>query len=195
MRAAVSWAASHGVEIRARSGGHSYAGYSTLERGVVLDLRALHGISVDRSAATATVGAGAQLIDVYAGLAAHGATIPAGSCPSVAVAGVTLGGGVGLAGRAFGLTADHLVAAQIVTADGRLRTVGARTDPDLLWALRGGGGGNFGVVTDLTFALEPLPASASSFFAAFPWSAAGEALATWIGGRRTPTAGSPRSST
>ncbi len=179
--ATVRFTAAHGTEVRARSGGHSYAGYSTLEHGIVLDLRRLNTITVNRAAGTATVGAGAQLIDVYAALAAHGATIPAGSCPSVGVAGVTLGGGVGLAGRAFGLTTDHLIAAQIVTADGRLRAVDRRSDPDLLWALRGGGGGNFGVVTALTFSLRALPASAAPFFVSFPWDAASEALAAWIG--------------
>jgi FAD/FMN-containing dehydrogenase len=178
---AVQWAIAHGVRVRARSGGHSYAGYSTLEDGVVLDLRKLNQIHVDRGAGTATVGAGAQLIDVYTGLARSGATIPAGSCPSVGVSGVTLGGGMGLAGRAFGLTTDHVKAVKIVTADGRLRTVDSRTDPDLLWALRGGGGGNFGVVTEFTFRVRPLPSSASYFFVSWPWSSAAEALVAWMG--------------
>jgi FAD/FMN-containing dehydrogenase len=180
VQAAVRWAVARGVQVRARSGGHSYAGYSTLQKGVVIDLRTLNGVSVDRSSRTATVGAGAQLIDVYAGLAAHGATIPAGSCPSVGVSGVTLGGGMGLAGRAYGLTTDQIVGVQIATADGRLRTVNAKTDPDLLWALKGGGGGNFGIVTAFTFKTQPLPASAAYFFASFPWSQAGAALAAWI---------------
>ena len=180
VQAAIGWAVAHGVQVRARSGGHSYAGYSTLERGVVLDLRLLNQISVDSRAGTATVGAGAQLIDVYAGLAARGATIPAGSCPSVGVAGVTLGGGMGLAGRAFGLTTDQLVSAALVTAGGQLRTIDGRSDPDLLWALKGGGGGNFGVVTQFTFKLHTLPASAAYVFASFPWSAAGEALEAWL---------------
>jgi FAD/FMN-containing dehydrogenase len=180
VQAAVRWAVTRGVQLRARSGGHSYAGYSTLQKGVVVDLRTLNGISVNRSSGTATVGAGAQLIDVYAGLAAHGATIPAGSCPSVGVSGVTLGGGMGLAGRAYGLTTDQIVAVQIATADGRLRTVNAKTDPDLLWALKGGGGGNFGIVTEFTFKTQPLPASAAYFFASFPWSHADAALEAWI---------------
>jgi len=180
VQAAVRWAVSNNVAVRARSGGHSYAGYSTLENGVVLDLRKLSSISVDHSAGTAQVGAGAQLIDVYAALAAHGATLPAGSCPSVGVAGVTLGGGMGLAGRAFGLTTDNLVAAQIVTADGRLREVDEATDPDLLWALRGGGGGNFGVVTRFTFKVHPLPAGAAWFIVSWPWSSAAQALTAWL---------------
>jgi FAD/FMN-containing dehydrogenase len=145
----------------------------------VLDLRQLNSIKVDKRAGTATVGAGAQLIDVCAGLARAGATLPAGSCPSVGVSGVTLGGGFGLAGRYFGLTADNLVAVQIVTADGRLRTVNSLTDPDLLWALKGGGGGNFGVVTQFTFRIHPLPRSAAYFNVSWPWSSAHEAIAAW----------------
>jgi FAD/FMN-containing dehydrogenase len=178
--AAVRWGAARGVALRARSGGHSYAGYSTVSEGVVLDLRTLRSISVNRVAGTATVGAGAQLIDVYAALASHGATIPAGSCPSVGISGVTLGGGMGLAGRAFGLTTDHVISVKIATADGHLRTVDAKRDPDLLWALRGGGGGNFGVVTEFTYRLRALPASAAYFTVSWPWASAAEALDAWL---------------
>jgi FAD/FMN-containing dehydrogenase len=180
VRGAVRWAVAHGVPLRARSGGHSYAGYSTLSGGAVLDLRKMNSVRVDRAHGIARIGPGAQLIDVYAGLAARGATLPAGSCPSVGITGVTLGGGMGLAGRAFGLTADNLVGAQIVTADGRIRQVDKHTDPDLLWALRGGGGGNFGVVTQLQFRIHRLPASAAYFNVSWPWSSAAEALMTWL---------------
>ena len=123
----------------------------------------MNGISVNQRAGTATIGAGAQLIDVYTGLSRRGATIPGGSCPSVGITGVTLGGGMGLAGRAYGLTSDNLVGAKIVTADGRLRTVSRNSNPDLLWALRGGGGGNFGVVTQLTFKIHKLPRAPRTF--------------------------------
>jgi FAD/FMN-containing dehydrogenase len=180
VRGAVRWAVAHDVPLRARSGGHSYAGYSTLSGGVVLDLRNMRGVSVNRRAGTATVGAGAQLIDVYTALAGQGATIPAGSCPSVGIGGHALGGGMGLAGRAFGLTTDNILGAQLVTADGRVRTVNAKTDPDLLWALRGGGGGNFGVVTALVLRLHKLPRVASFFFVSWPWSAANQALGAWL---------------
>ncbi len=168
-----------GARLRARSGGHSYAGYSTLSDGVVIDLSELTSIAVDRQARTATVGAGAQLIDVANGLAKAGALLPVGSCPSVGVSGVTLGGGFGLAGRRFGLTADNLVSANIVTADGRLRIVNAQTDSDLLWALKGGGGGNFGIVTEFTFNIHPLPTSATYFNVTWPWSSATEAIDAW----------------
>jgi FAD/FMN-containing dehydrogenase len=168
------------VPLRARSGGHSYAGYSTRSGGVVLDLRSLGRISVDRRAGTATVGAGAQLVDVYAALNSRGVTIPAGSCPSVGIAGHALGGGMGLVGRAFGLASDNLISAQIVTADGQLRTIDSNSDPDLLWALRGGGGGNFGVVTQLKLRVHSVPASASWFIVHWPWSSAGAALDAWL---------------
>ncbi len=179
VRDAIRFTVAHGVPVRARSGGHSYAGYSTLSGGVVLDLRELNTITVSTGARTATVGAGAQLIDVSAALAGAEATLPAGSCPSVGISGVTLGGGFGLAGRRFGLTADNLVGAKIVTAEGALQTVNATTDPDLLWALKGGGGGNFGVVTEFTFTIHPLPNSAAYFNVSWPWSSADEAIAAW----------------
>ena len=179
VRDAIRFTVAHCTQVRARSGGHSYAGYSTLSNGVVLDLRKLNSITVDKRAGTATVGAGAMLIDIYTALANAGATLPAGSCPSVGVSGVTLGGGFGLAGRRFGLTADNVVGVRIVTADGQLRTVNARTDADLLWALKGGGGGNFGVVTDFTFKVYPLPSSAAYFNVRWPWSSASDAIAAW----------------
>ncbi len=177
---AVKWCVANGVPLRARSGGHSYAGYSVLSNGVVLDLRGIAGISVDRAAGTANIGAGAQLIDVYTALAAKGATIPAGSCPSVGIGGHALGGGMGLAGRQFGLACDNIVGARIVTADGRVHDIDKRSDPDLLWALRGGGGGNFGVVTRLTMKLHKTPSSAASFFVSWPWASASEAIAAWL---------------
>ncbi len=177
--AAVRWAVANDVPFRARSGGHSYAGYSTVADGVVVDLRNMRHVSIGAGGASATIGAGAQLIDVYAGLAARGRTIPAGSCPSVGVGGHALGGGMGLAGRAFGLAADNVVAVRLVTAEGRVRSVDERSDPDLLWALRGGGGGNFGIATEFVLRLHAVPASASWFTVSWPWSRAPDALAGW----------------
>lgn len=179
VRDAVRFTLSDGVRVRARSGGHSYAGYSTLSDGVVLDLRRLSAVKVDQRNRTATVGAGSQLIDVSSALARKGATVPAGSCPSVGIAGVTLGGGFGLAGRALGLTLDNLLAVRIVTADGELRTVDNHSDPDLFWSLRGGGGGNFGIVTDFVFRVHPLPKSAAYFEVDWPWSSANDAIEAW----------------
>jgi FAD/FMN-containing dehydrogenase len=174
--AAVKWANRFDVRLVARSGGHSYAGYSTTGDGVVLDLSALDGIHLARG--HATIGPAAQLIDVQRRLTRHGLTVPSGSCPSVGIGGLALGGGHGLAGRRFGLTSDNLLAARIVTADGRVRTVDADTNEDLYWACRGGGGGNFGIVTALTLKTHRV-ASASYFLISWPWSQASEALAVW----------------
>jgi FAD/FMN-containing dehydrogenase len=178
VRAAVRWSARHGIPLALRSGGHSYAGYSTTGSGVQLDLRRLRGITVRRASGTVIVGAGAQLVDVYAALAAAGGTIPAGSCPNVGIAGLALGGGHGLASRRLGLTADNVVGLTIVTADGRLLTIDRRRHPDLFWACRGGGGGQFGVVTSLTLRVTRVR-SASYFFASWPWDDAAAAVAAW----------------
>ena len=181
VQAAVQWCVANNSPTRARSGGHSYAGYSTLSGGTVLDLRQhVSGISFNKQAGTATIGAGAQLIDVYAALSAHGVTIPSGSCPSVGIAGVTLGGGMGLAGRNFGLTLDNVKSIQIVTADGKLQTVDSKNNPnDLFWALRGGGGGNFGVVTAFTFNVHKVPSSVAYFNVSWPLSSASAAIDAW----------------
>ena len=179
VRDAVRFTAARGVRIRARSGGHSYAGYSTLGNGIVLDLGRLNHVRFDKPAGLVTVGAGAQLIDLYAGLAPHGVAVPGGSCPSVGIAGVTLGGGFGLASRHLGLTIDSLHAVKIVTADGRLRTIDQRSDPDLLWALKGGGGGNFGIVTEFVFRVHPVPARSTYFRVRWPWPSADAAIDAW----------------
>ncbi|GAC1345915.1 MAG: FAD-binding oxidoreductase [Ktedonobacteraceae bacterium] len=160
-----------------RAGGHSYAGYSTTT-GLVLDVTRMSAVTVDVEAGTANVGAGARLIDVYAALAPHGLVLPAGTCPTVGIAGLTLGGGVGVLGRKLGLTCDNLLAAQIVVADSRVLTCDADHEPDLFWALRGGGGGNFGVVISFTFRVHPL-ASLSLFTLNWPWSSAADVLDAW----------------
>ena len=176
VQAVVRWADRFDIRLVPRSGGHSYGGYSTAEKGVVVDLRRLRGVRV--ADGRATVGPATQLIDVYARLARRGLVVPAGSCPSVGIGGLALGGGHGLSGRRFGLTSDNLVAATIVTADGRARRVDRDTNEDLYWACRGGGGGNFGIVTSLTLQAHR-SRGGSWFFVRFPWSQAGEALAAW----------------
>ena len=165
------------VSLALRSGGHSFAGYSTTS-GLVVDVTPLSTISVDAQAGTATIGAGARLIDVYAALAEHGLALPAGSCPSVGIAGLTLGGGVGVLGRKFGLTCDNLLAADVVVADGRVLTCDASAHADLFWALRGGGGGNFGVVTSFTFRVHPVTAL-TLFTLNWAWSHATEMFDAW----------------
>jgi len=169
--------AGHGVPLAARSGGHSYAGFSTPNNGVVVDLGTLRGITV-KSDGTAVVGAGARLIDVYAALAAHGRALPAGSCPTVGIAGSTLGGGIGVVARAYGLTCDHLKSATVVGADGNVYTASANVNSDLYWALRGGGGGNGGIVTDFTFTTVPAP-TVTIFSLHFPAARTAQVLRAW----------------
>jgi FAD/FMN-containing dehydrogenase len=178
VQAVVRWAQRYGTRIVAKGGGHSYAGYSTLGNGVVVDLRRIAGVSPRAANTRVNVGAGAQLIDLYSGLARRGVTVPAGSCPSVGVGGHALGGGMGLAGRRFGLLSDNVTALTIVTADGQLRRVDRNDEPDLFWACRGGGGGNFGIVTGFTFKTHRAR-SASWFNLTWPWAAASEALEAW----------------
>src|SRR6185437_14090670 len=115
---------------------------------------------------------------LYDRLAAHGQAVPGGSCPTGGVAGVALGGGVGVVGRLFGLTCDNIVAVQIVTADGVIRECSADTEPDLFWACRGGGGGSFGVVTAFTFRTHGAP-DLVLFFLRWPWSAAEQVVSAW----------------
>jgi FAD/FMN-containing dehydrogenase len=164
-----------GISVAARCGGHSYAGWSST-RGLIVDVTRMAGVSV--SGGTATVGAGTRLIDFYNGLAAHGRAVPGGSCPTVGISGLTLGGGIGVVGRAYGLTCDNVTSMQVVTADGQTRTASAHTNSDLFWACRGGGGGNFGVVTSFTFTTHPAGAICL-FFLSWPWSQAARVIAGW----------------
>ncbi len=165
----------YGVPVAARCGGHSYAGWSS-SSGLIVDVTRMAGVSV--SGSTATVGAGTKLIDFYNGLAAHGRAVPGGSCPTVGITGLTLGGGVGVVSRAYGLTCDNVKSLQIVTADGQVRTCNASSNADLYWACRGGGGGNFGVVTSFTFGTHPA-GEIILFFLSWPWSQAGQVISAW----------------
>lgn len=175
VQALVRWSQKTGVAIVPRSGGHSYAGYST-GSGVVVDLSALRGVRVEGR--SAVVGSGARLIDVYAALAAKGGTIPAGSCATVGIGGLALGGGIGLASRRLGTTADNVESLRIVTADGRVLDCDAHRHADLFWACRGGGGRNFGIVTSLRLRVSPV-STASYFFASWPWDAGPEIVPAW----------------
>ncbi len=166
-----------GLPFTPRSGGHSYAGYSTTT-GLVVDITSMNAVKVNAGTGVATIGAGARLIDVYAALAQQGFSLPAGSCPTVGIAGLTLGGGVGVLDRKFGLTCDNLLSAQIILANGRVLTCDASHHSDLFWALRGGGGGNFGVVTSFTFQAHAV-SSLSLFTLYWPWRSAADVVAAW----------------
>ena len=146
--AAIGLARRRGLPVSIRCGGHSVAGRSSGE-GIVIDVTPMRCVSAGDG--SATVGAGARLGDLYDALYAHGVTVPAGCGPSVGIAGLTLGGGIGVLGRKYGLTCDRLRRAQVVLANGNVVECDADHHPDLFWALRGAGGGNFGVVTSFVF--------------------------------------------
>ncbi|MGY3681686.1 FAD-binding oxidoreductase [Streptomyces sp. TE33382] len=176
IRECLAFARRTGTPVAIRSGGHSYAGWSSGNGRLVIDVSSL--ARVERDGTGSTIGAGARLIDVYQGLARHGRTIPGGSCPTVGVSGLTLGGGHGVASRAYGLTCDSLTSARLITADGRTVTADASRHQDLFWALRGAGNGNFGVVTELRFRTRPAPRTVSAYLS-WPWSRAQAVLAAW----------------
>jgi FAD/FMN-containing dehydrogenase len=172
----LAFARAYGVKFAARSGGHSYAGWSSSNGGLIIDVDSLKGVQV--SGSTASVGAGTRLIDFYSGLAAHGRAVPGGSCPTVGIAGLTLGGGIGVTARAYGLTCDKLASLNIVTADGKALTASPSEHSDLYWACRGGGGGNFGIATWFQFTTVPAPTPVV-FFLSWPWSKAAAVIAAW----------------
>ncbi|MCX4828368.1 FAD-binding oxidoreductase [Streptomyces sp. NBC_01016] len=176
IRTTLAYARAHKVPLSIRNGGHSYAGWSSGNGHLILDVSRMK--SVRASGGEAVVGAGAKLIDVYRALAAKGVTIPAGSCPTVGVSGLTLGGGHGVVSRAYGLTCDSLTQATIVTADGKELTANATSHKDLFWALRGAGNGQFGVVTELRFKTHPAPQAVSAYMS-WPWSKAATVLKAW----------------
>src|SRR3954464_13316188 len=163
---AIRHARENDLPIAVRSGGHSLPGHSTCDGGLVIDLRPMNAITIDATARTASVQAGALLGDVDKATQEHGLVVPAGVISHTGVAGLTLGGGVGRLMRRFGLTMDSLLAAEVVTADGRILRAAEDENPDLFWALRGGGG-NFGVVTEFEFGL--LEAGPMVQFGLFFW--------------------------
>jgi FAD/FMN-containing dehydrogenase len=149
----VSLARGTGMELAVRSGGHSTAGHSVSEGGIVLDLSAMKDLQIDPEARTAWAETGLTAGEVTTAAAKHGLAVGFGDTGSVGIGGITLGGGVGYLVRKHGLTIDNLLAAEVVTADGQILQVDENNHPDLFWAIRGGGG-NFGVVTRFKFRLH-----------------------------------------
>ncbi len=173
----IAFAREKAIPFTARCGGHSYAGYST-STGLVIDVGGLNKVSYDASSGLAAVGSGVRLIDVAAGLAPSGVVVPGGTCATVGVSGLTLGGGQGILGRKFGLTCDSLTEVTIVTADGSAMTCNASESTDLFWASRGGGGGNFGIVTSFVFKPHRLT-QLTLFSLHWPWAAAADVMSAW----------------
>lgn len=153
--AAIRVAGAHGLPVSIKAGGHNVAGHAVGEDSVMLDLSRLRGVTVDPVARTAWVEGGATWWDVDAATQAHGLATPGGLISETGVAGLTLSGGIGWLRSRHGLSIDNLLAAEVATADGSVRRASPTENPDLLWALRGGGG-NFGVVLRFLFALHPV---------------------------------------
>src|SRR5213083_3392715 len=152
---AVNFARDSGLLLAVRGGGHNGAGLGTCEGGVVIDLSPIKDIEVDPNARTVRVGGGCTWGEVDRATNEHGLATPSGIISTTGVGGLTLGGGIGHLSRKFGLTIDNLLSAEVVLADGRFVKANSEENPDLYWAIRGGGG-NFGVVTSFEFQLHPV---------------------------------------
>lgn len=184
VRAAVRFAAGSGDPLSVRGGGHSFAGFGTNDGGIVIDLSRLASVEVvDDERHLVRIGGGAHWGEVAEALAPHGLAISSGDTKSVGVGGLTLSGGIGWKVRRYGLALDQLVTADVVTADGELLAASAEENPELFWAIRGGGG-NFGVVTSFEFVAHP---TTEVFFGkiSFPQAEAVDVLQGWADYFRT----------
>ena len=186
--AAVDLARKHRLLLSIKGGGHNIAGLSLADHGVTLDMARMRAVEVDRDRMQVRVGPGCILRDVDRVTQEHGLATMLGFVSETGVAGLTLGGGFGYMSRRFGYTVDNLVEVQIVTADGRLRRTSRDAEPDLFWALRGGGG-NFGVVTEFTYALHEVGPQIMGGLIAWPAEDHGDDV---LGLYREMTASAPR---
>ncbi len=176
VRACLRFAQDHDIRVAVRSGGHSAAGYS-ITTGLVVDVSRLNRVAVGRS--TVTLGPGAQGVDIVTTLTSSGLTAVTGNCATVCAGGYIQGGGIGPLARKFGVASDQLVSADVVLPDGRIGRCSADREPDLFWALRGGGGGNFGVVTG--YEITPVSvARMVSFSLTWSWAHAAEVIAAYL---------------
>jgi FAD/FMN-containing dehydrogenase len=173
---AIAEARQSGLQVAVRSGGHCFAGRSSTT-GLLIDVEPMNHVELDGE--VATIGAGARLGPVYDALATHGRTIAAGCGPEVGIAGLALGGGLGILGRRYGLTCDQMVGAQVVLADGRVVETDEQREPDLFWALRGSGGGQFGVVTQFRMKTVEAPPSIECFRLSWPREHAAKLISEW----------------
>ena len=176
--AGVNFARDQGLDLTVRGGGHSIAGLSAHESGVLLDLAAMRGVQVDPVRRLAHVQGGALWSDVDRETLAFGLVAPGGVVSDTGVAGLTLGGGYGWVRRKYGLSCDSLVEAQVVCADGEIRTASKDSNPDLYWAIRGGGG-NYGVVTSFTFQLHELGPDVAFSATFYPLEEVAQVMRGW----------------
>ena len=182
----VKLAAQHNLLLAVRGGGHNIAGSAVCDGGLMLDLSLMRSVRVDPAARTVGVEPGARLGDLDKETQAFGLATPTGINSTTGVAGLTLGGGFGWLSRKFGLTIDNLISADVVTAQGELLRASASDNPDLFWAIRGGGG-NFGVVTSFELKLHPVGPQVTAGLIVHPFSQAKEVLAAY----RTGVAAAP----
>jgi FAD/FMN-containing dehydrogenase len=175
---AVKFARQHGLLIAVRGGGHSVAGHSSCDGGLVIDLTRMRGVDADPDTRVARVQGGALWADVDRETQPYGLVVPGGVVSETGVAGLTLGGGEGWVRRKYGLTIDSLLSARVVCADGSVHTASPTSEPDLFWALRGGGG-NFGVVTSFEFRAHPLGPIVAFAGVFYPVADAARILPRW----------------
>jgi hypothetical protein len=173
---AIRVARGHGMRLSVLGGGHDWAGRALCDGGLLIDMSRMRQVTVDASARVATVGGGATAADVMAAAEPYGLVAAAGNCGGVGMTGLTLGGGYGPLNGRFGLASDNLLSAEVVLADGRIVTADATHEPELFWALRGGGG-NFGAVTSMRVRLHPVNKLICGLIV-FPWS---QAARVWRG--------------
>ncbi|MBB3176193.1 FAD-binding oxidoreductase [Variovorax sp. Sphag1AA] len=178
VQAGVQFATKHRMLLSVRGGGHHIAGNAVAEGGLMLDMSSMKTVDVDAAKRTARVGAGALLSDFDKAAQAHGLATPLGINSTTGVAGLTLGGGFGWLTRRYGLTVDNLLSIDVVTADGVKRTASATSEPELFWAMRGGGG-NFGVATSFEFKLHPVGPEVYSGLVVYPFAQAQKVLRAW----------------
>jgi FAD/FMN-containing dehydrogenase len=173
--AAVAFGREHDLIVSVRGGAHSTPGYSTCDGGIVIDLGPMNGVEVDPDASTAHVQGGAKWIDVDSTTQEHGLAVTGGRVSDTGVGGLALGSGSGWLERMYGVTAESLLSAEVVTADGSVVRASADENPDLFWGLRGGGG-NFGVVTEFEFRVHPVGPIVMGGMLLYPRERAGEVL-------------------
>jgi FAD binding domain/Berberine and berberine like len=176
--AAVDRARAQNLRVAVRGGGHSIAGLSAIEGGMLIDLAPMNGVEVDAERRIAKVGGGALWSDLDGATQEHGLAVPGGVVSDTGVAGLTLGGGYGWLRRKFGLSCDSLLEAELVTADGSVVKASADENPDLFWAIRGGGG-NFGIVTNFTFKLHEVGPDVAFAATFYPLEDAGQIMRGW----------------
>jgi FAD/FMN-containing dehydrogenase len=179
VRNAVRYAKANKVPFRVRSGRHNYEGYSSLVKdGLIIDVSDINFVRLNPDRTIAEIGAGCDMLQLFEILGACGVTLPLATGPSVGIAGLTMGGGVGVTSRLWGLTCDNLVEVELVTADGEVVRANEKERADLFWALRGGGGGNFGAVTSFKFKVHPVN-NVAIFTLSYDWQAFPAVVAKW----------------